>query len=201
MDLYDFFIYCLHHIHKTLCWIFNNKNSNLKFHELQCTTYTCMHQHLKNSWFKAYQNLLRVCSCNFFVYTTHSFTFINQTEALSLYLEFSRNHMDYKYKTHRLWVNGLYYIPSNVITIDTVDFTECDQMLWITTLWFSESISPLSETDEVVHNVFLYLINVEQLQDVYFKVIDKVGRVYNKISITVTWSEMLDQVLLTGTDH
>ena len=63
--------------------------------------------------------------------------------------------MDWKYKTHCLWVNGLYYIPINVITIDTVDFTECDQMLWITTLWFSESISPLSETDDVVHNVFL----------------------------------------------
>ena len=28
-------------------------------------------------------------------------------------------------------------------------------MLRITTLWFSESISPLSETDDVVHNVFL----------------------------------------------
>ena len=28
-------------------------------------------------------------------------------------------------------------------------------MLRITTLWLSESISPLSETDDVVHNVFL----------------------------------------------
>ena len=28
-------------------------------------------------------------------------------------------------------------------------------MLRITTLWFSESISRLSETDDVVHNVFL----------------------------------------------
>ena len=41
------------------------------------------------------------------------------------------------------------------ISLDTVDFTECDPMLRITTLWFSESISPLSETDDVVHNVFL----------------------------------------------
>ena len=49
----------------------------------------------------------------------------------------------------------LYYIPINVISLDTVDFTECDPMLRITTLWFSESISPLSETDDVVHNVFL----------------------------------------------
>ena len=49
----------------------------------------------------------------------------------------------------------LYYIPINVLSLDTVDFTECDPMLQITTLWFSESISPLSETDDVVHNVFL----------------------------------------------
>ena len=35
------------------------------------------------------------------------------------------------------------------VLIDTVDFTECDPMLRITTLWFSESISPLSETDDV----------------------------------------------------
>ena len=49
----------------------------------------------------------------------------------------------------------IYYIPINVLGLDTVDFTECDPMLRITTLWFSESISPLSETDDVVHNVFL----------------------------------------------
>ena len=49
----------------------------------------------------------------------------------------------------------IYYIPINVLSLDTVDFTECDPMLRITTLWFSESISPLSETDDVVHNVFL----------------------------------------------
>ena len=48
----------------------------------------------------------------------------------------------------------IYYIPINVISLGTVDFTECDPMLQITTLWFSESISPLSETDDVVHNVF-----------------------------------------------
>ena len=48
-----------------------------------------------------------------------------------------------------------YYIPINFISLDTADFTECDPMLRITTLWFSESISPLSETDDVVHNVFL----------------------------------------------
>ena len=51
--------------------------------------------------------------------------------------------------------NGIYYIPINVISLGTVDFTECDPMLQITTLWFSESISPLSETDDAVHNVFL----------------------------------------------
>ena len=45
-------------------------------------------------------------------------------------------------------------MPINVITLDTADFTECDPMLRITTLWFSESILPLSKTDEVVHNVF-----------------------------------------------
>ena len=48
-----------------------------------------------------------------------------------------------------------YYIPTNVISLNTVDFTECDPMLRITTLWFSESVLPLSETDDVVHNVFL----------------------------------------------
>ena len=48
-----------------------------------------------------------------------------------------------------------YYIPINVLSLDTVDFIECDPMLRITTLWFSESISPLSETDDVIHNVFL----------------------------------------------
>ena len=50
---------------------------------------------------------------------------------------------------------SIYYIPINIISLDTVDFTECDPILRITTLWFSESISPLSETDDVVHNVFL----------------------------------------------
>ena len=49
----------------------------------------------------------------------------------------------------------IYYIPTNVISLDTVDFTGCDPMLRITTLWFSESKSPLSETDDVVHNVFI----------------------------------------------
>ena len=39
-------------------------------------------------------------------------------------------------------------------SLDTVDFRERDPMLRITTLWFSESISSLSETDDVVHNVF-----------------------------------------------
>ena len=52
-------------------------------------------------------------------------------------------------------ISLIYYIPINVISLDTVDFTECDPMLRNTTLWFSESISPLSETDDVVHNVFL----------------------------------------------
>ena len=33
-----------------------------------------------------------------------------------------------------------YHIPTNVFSLDTVDFTECDPMLRITTLWFSESI-------------------------------------------------------------
>ena len=41
------------------------------------------------------------------------------------------------------------------VYIDTVDFKECDPMLRITTLWFPEYISPLSEIDDVVHNVFL----------------------------------------------
>ena len=41
-----------------------------------------------------------------------------------------------------------YYIPINVISLDPVDFTE---QHWITTLWFSESISPLSETEDVIH--------------------------------------------------
>ena len=48
-----------------------------------------------------------------------------------------------------------FYIPINVFSLDTVDFIECNTMLRITTLWFSESISPLSEIDDVVHNVFL----------------------------------------------
>ena len=52
-------------------------------------------------------------------------------------------------------IQSFYYIPINVLSLDTVDFTEFDPMLRITTLWFSESISPLSETDDVVHNVFL----------------------------------------------
>ena len=35
--------------------------------------------------------------------------------------------------------NPVYYILTNVISLDTVDFKEFDAMLWITTLWFSES--------------------------------------------------------------
>ena len=59
---------------------------------------------------------------------------------------------------------SFYNIPTNVISLDTVDLTECDPMLRITTLWFYESISPLSETD--VHYVF---INTQCLM--YFDVI------------------------------
>ena len=40
------------------------------------------------------------------------------------------------------------------------------------------------------------------IQDIYFKVFDHVGRVYNKfIIITETWSEMPYHVSLTGADH
>ena len=49
----------------------------------------------------------------------------------------------------------IHYIPINVISLDTVDVTKCEPMLRITTLWFSESISPLSKTDDEVHNVYL----------------------------------------------
>ena len=57
----------------------------------------------------------------------------------------------------RLFSNEqIYYIglPINLINVpsfDTVDLTECDPTLRITSLWFSESISPLSETDDVLH--------------------------------------------------
>ena len=51
--------------------------------------------------------------------------------------------------------NPVYYILTNIISLDTVDFTECDPMLRITTLWFSESMSPLSETDDIIQNDFL----------------------------------------------
>ena len=50
--------------------------------------------------------------------------------------------------------NPVYYILTNIISLDTVDFTECDPMLRITTLWFSESMSPLSETDDIVQMFF-----------------------------------------------
>ena len=50
---------------------------------------------------------------------------------------------------------NLYYIPINVISPYTFDFIECNLMLQITTLWFSESLSLLSETVDVVHNVSL----------------------------------------------
>ena len=50
----------------------------------------------------------------------------------------------------------IYYIPINILSLDTVDVTECDLMLRITTLWFSESISPLSETDDEVHNMSMH---------------------------------------------
>ena len=44
----------------------------------------------------------------------------------------------------------IYYISIIVISLNTVDSMECDPMVWITTLWFSESISPLFETDDVI---------------------------------------------------
>ena len=56
--------------------------------------------------------------------------------------------------TSTVW-SLLFYISINVIGLDTVDFTECDPILRITTLRFSECISPFSETDDVVHNVIL----------------------------------------------
>ena len=45
------------------------------------------------------------------------------------------------------------YIPINVISLYTVDFTEFDPMLPITTLWFSD-YHPSLKTDNVVNNVF-----------------------------------------------
>ena len=44
------------------------------------------------------------------------------------------------YLTLRIYI---YYIPINVISLNTVDFIECDPMLRITTLWLSEYITPL----------------------------------------------------------
>lgn len=35
--------------------------------------------------------------------------------------------------------------------LDTVNSTECDPIFRITTRWVSDSLSPLSETDDVVH--------------------------------------------------
>lgn len=40
---------------------------------------------------------------------------------------------------HLLWTHQFSF-PNNF------HFTECDHLFWITTLWFSESISPLSDT-------------------------------------------------------
>ena len=50
------------------------------------------------------------------------------------------------------------FININDPSVDTVKFPECDPTFWITTLWFSESVSPLSETDDVTmhqRNVFV----------------------------------------------
>ena len=48
------------------------------------------------------------------------------------------------------FVKIIYYIPINDPCFDTVDFTECDLIFRITTLWFSDFLSPLSETDDVI---------------------------------------------------
>jgi hypothetical protein len=52
---------------------------------------------------------------------------------------------------HFEWVNKnlLSYIPIYDPCLDTVDFIECDLIFRITTLSFSDSVSPLSETDDV----------------------------------------------------
>ena len=71
------------------------------------------------------------------------------------FLPNQQNHIILHLDLYYISCMPFYYIPINFISLDTVDFTECDLMLRITTLWFSESISPLSETVDVVHNVFL----------------------------------------------
>ena len=80
-------------------------------------------------------------------HTEFSMTFMT----LRVFVHLSFKHFNIRYKryyillyTHQ-WYQSWYCL-----------FIECDPMLRITTLWFSESISPLSETDYVVHNVFLY---------------------------------------------
>ena len=55
-------------------------------------------------------------------------------------------------------IKYIYYISINVLSLDTVDFKECDPMFRITTLWFSESISPLSETYDVVHSTHTFFL-------------------------------------------
>ena len=61
------------------------------------------------------------------------------------------------------WFLEVYYVPINVISLDTFDFKECDEVMRTKTLWFSESISPLSETEEVVHNVYGTVQNMYQV--------------------------------------
>ena len=75
------------------------------------------------------------------------------SEVISIMIELNLIFVD----LHRHQVMSLYYIPINVISLDTVDFTDCLNVIRYSgsPLWFSESISPLSETDDIVHNVFL----------------------------------------------
>ena len=94
-----------------------------------------------------------------------------------------------------------------------------DPIFRITNMLFSESISPLSETDDVVRrNMTLFFLRVKKslvimlcFTDKYYTIdllsfillyLASYKGVYNKfIIITVTWSEEPYHVSLTGADH
>lgn len=84
------------------------------------------------------------------------------------------------------------YIPISFSIFYTLNFTKCDMIFQITTQWFSESISPLSETDLYVrvHNkqhFKKFSLKMFCFLSKHYKTDFKIfclpinGRVYNKI--------------------
>jgi hypothetical protein len=82
-------------------------------------------------------------------------------------------------KTH---VISDYYIHINALCLDTLNFTESDLIFWIITLSFSDFVSLLSETDDVMSQCNVYCGN-HQLRHGRIRIHKK----YISLNVCIFW--------------